>query len=71
MTGKWDLFFRGQRMVVNLPAWAESHEIDDTGGILYHRDGQRTSWMHCSRRMTCPDWVRWNLIDWSKFHDAC
>lgn len=61
-----DMFYAGQRMSIRLAPGVTAHEINDTGGILYHVDGTRTSWRRADKRMTCPDWMPWDLVDWSK-----
>lgn len=53
-------------MSLTLHGDAISHEITDSGGIMYFQDGTRTSWRYASKRITCPDWAPWHLIDWSK-----
>ncbi len=59
----------GARMSIAVHDGVVAHEITDAGGILYFTDGTRTSWRHESKRLTCPDWCPWHLIDWSTVHD--
>lgn len=56
----------GARMSIALYGDALSHEMTDSGGIMYFKDGTRTSWRYANKRMSCPDWVAWHLVDWSK-----
>lgn len=59
----------GARMSITLRGNATFHEIIDSGGILYFSDGTRTSWRYEAKRLTCPDWMPWHLVDWSTVHD--
>lgn len=54
-----DSFYTGQRMMIALPESMDAHEVNDTGGIIYFKDGQRVSWKYDEKRMSTPDWPEW------------
>jgi hypothetical protein len=61
----YDMFYVGRRMSLHLPRGVVSHEVNDTGGIMYFTDGTRTSWRRADRRMSCPDWRPYHLANWN------
>ena len=59
LSGDYDAFFHGQRMVVPqyLSDGMDDHDIDDSGGIIYSDQGQtRTAWYYTWMRLHGPDW---------------
>ena len=62
LSGAYDAFYHGQRMrLLPCDSPLADHERDDTGGILYGKDGSRTSYWYPCCRQSSPDWQPFRL----------